>query len=98
MCFVLGPVPNRSVKEFDVELSLRISTSLGTPRSMYMDLTHSPTRPPLTTVYKLRFYYVQGCQALQCGTSFHSVVTLLSNQNRRVFLEKGSPTKCLRRL
>ena len=50
MCFVLGPAPNRSVNEFDVELSLRISTSVGIPRSMYMDVADSPTYPPFTTV------------------------------------------------
>ena len=42
-CFVLGPAPNRSVKEFAVELTLRISTFIRTPRSMCTDLKNSPT-------------------------------------------------------
>ena len=42
MCFVRGPAPNRSAKEFAVELSLCISTLIGVPRSMYMDLKDSP--------------------------------------------------------
>ena len=43
MCFVRGPAPKRSVKEFAVELSLCISTFIKIPISMYMDLKDSHT-------------------------------------------------------
>ena len=43
MCFVRCPAPNRSVKEFAVELSLCISIFIGTPRSWYIDLRDNPT-------------------------------------------------------
>ena len=36
MCFVPCPAPNRSVKDFAVELSLCISTFIGIPRSWYI--------------------------------------------------------------
>ena len=47
-CFVRGPAPNRSVKEFAVELSLWISTFVGIPRSMCIAPNDSPTGPPFT--------------------------------------------------
>ena len=43
MCFVRCHAPNRSVKEFAVELSLCISIFIGIPRSWYIDLRDSPT-------------------------------------------------------
>ena len=43
MCFVRCPAPNRSVKEFAVELPLCISVFIGIPRSWYIDLKDSPT-------------------------------------------------------
>ena len=48
-CLVRCPAPNRSVKEFAGELSLCISIFIGIPRSWYIDLRDSPTRPPFTT-------------------------------------------------
>ena len=42
MCFVHCPAPNRSVKEFAVELLLSISMFIGIPRSWYIDLRDSP--------------------------------------------------------
>ena len=41
MCFVRCLAPNRSVKEFAVELSLCISIFIGTPRSWCVDLWES---------------------------------------------------------
>ena len=42
MCFVRCPAPNRSVREFAVELSLSISIFIGIPKSWYIDLKDSP--------------------------------------------------------
>ena len=43
MCFVCFPAPNRSVKEFAVELSLCISIFIEIPRPWYIDLRDCPT-------------------------------------------------------
>ena len=57
---VRGPVPNRSVKEFDVELSLCMSTFTGIPSSF-------------DHCVELRFSHAQRCQPLKCGSRFHCV-------------------------
>ena len=43
MRFVRCPGPNRSVKEFAVDLSLCISIFIEIPRSWYIDLKDNPT-------------------------------------------------------
>ena len=43
MCFVRCPAPNRSGKEFAVELPLCIPIFIGIPRSWYTNLMDSPT-------------------------------------------------------
>ena len=49
VCFVRCPAPNRSPKEFAVELSLCVSIFIGIPKSWYIDLRDHPTWPPFTT-------------------------------------------------
>ena len=84
MCFVRCPAPNRSVKEFAVELSLWIPIFIGIPR--YCSFNHC---------VKLRFSIAQCCQALKCRSRFHNVVTDLNHQSRRALPRDGSPAKSL---
>ena len=89
MFFVRSPAPNRSVKEFAVELSLCISIFIGIPRSWYIDLKISPTRPSFHHCVELRFSNAQGC--LKSGSRFHSVIASLSHQSLSCFFSRLDP-------
>ena len=92
MCFVRCPAPNRSIKEYAVELSLCISTFIGIPRSWYIDLKDTPITPLRK---KLCLSNAQCRQALKRRSRFHSVVPNPEPPISSCFLETGSPAKSL---
>ena len=83
MCFVRFPAPNRSVKEFAVELS---HCNFNLHWNSQTLVKRSQSESNLTSFHhcvKLRLSNAQDCQAQKRGSRFRRVVTNLSHQSRR---------------
>ena len=79
--------PNQSVEEFAVELSLCVSTFIGTNSQIHVNRSQGKFNlASLHHCVGLRFSNVEGCQTLQCRSSFQCVAA----NSREI--------RCLRRL